>query len=116
MLKVCFAAQRNNAADPAAILSGLSLMLRDSLGGQYVTAACAAIDRKARRITYSGAGHPPTLLARGKTGKLVLLAENGLFIGPFSESNVRECFGSVPDRGQITSIHRRNHRSKRPDW
>lgn len=63
MLKVCFAAQRNNAADPAAILSGLSLMLRDSLGGQYVTAACAAIDRKARRITYSGAGHPPTLLA-----------------------------------------------------
>jgi sigma-B regulation protein RsbU (phosphoserine phosphatase) len=83
MLKVCFAAQRTNAADPAAILSGLSLMLRESLGGQYVTAACAAIDMKAHTITYAGAGHPPTLLARGTTGKLVLLAENGLFIGPF---------------------------------
>jgi phosphoserine phosphatase RsbU/P len=83
MLKVCFAAQKDNAADPAAILSGLSVMLRDSLGGQYVTAACAAIDRKANTVTYAGAGHPPTLLARGETGELVLLAENGLFIGPF---------------------------------
>lgn len=86
MLKVCFAAQVNNAADPAAILSGLSLMLRGSLGGQYVTAACAAIDRNAHTVTYSGAGHPPTLLARGDTGELVLLAENGLFIGPFPKA------------------------------
>jgi phosphoserine phosphatase RsbU/P len=83
MLKVCFAAQKDNAADPAAILSGLSGMLRGSIGGQYVTAACAAIDRKARTVTYSGAGHPPALLARGETGELVLLNENGLFIGPF---------------------------------
>jgi phosphoserine phosphatase RsbU/P len=83
MLKVCFAAQRNHAADPAAILSGLSLMLRGSLGGQYLTAACAAIDRKSNTVTYAGAGHPPTLLVREKTGELVLLAENGLFIGPF---------------------------------
>jgi sigma-B regulation protein RsbU (phosphoserine phosphatase) len=61
MLKVCLAAQVKNAVDPAAILSGLSLMLRGSLGGQYVTAACAAIDRNAHTVTYSGAGHPPTL-------------------------------------------------------
>ncbi|MFZ0592040.1 MAG: PP2C family protein-serine/threonine phosphatase [Bryobacteraceae bacterium] len=86
MLKVCFAAQKNNAADPAAILSGLSVMLHGSLGGQYVTAACAAIDRKTRTVTYAGAGHPPTLLARGETGDLVLLAENGLFIGPFPKA------------------------------
>ena len=60
MLKIRFAAQRNNAADPAAILAGLSIMLRDSLGGQYLTAACVAIDRNARTLTYAGAGHPPT--------------------------------------------------------
>jgi sigma-B regulation protein RsbU (phosphoserine phosphatase) len=86
MLKICFAAQNNNAADPAAILSGLSVMLRGSLGGQYVTAACAAIDRKAHTVTYAAAGHPPTLLARGETGDLVVLAENGLFIGPFPKT------------------------------
>jgi sigma-B regulation protein RsbU (phosphoserine phosphatase) len=86
MLKVCFAAQGDHAADPAAILAGLGVMLRDSLGGQYVTAACAAIDTNAQTITYAGAGHPATLLARGDSGELVLLAENGLFIGPFPKA------------------------------
>jgi sigma-B regulation protein RsbU (phosphoserine phosphatase) len=86
MLKVCFSAQRDNAANPAAILSGLSVMLRDSLGGQYLTAACAAIDRKARTLTYAGAGHPPSLLVRREGGELMLLAENGLFIGPFPKA------------------------------
>ena len=65
-LKICFAAQRDNAADPASILAGLSVMLRDSLGGRHVTAACVAIDSKARTLTYTGAGHPPTLLVRGE--------------------------------------------------
>jgi sigma-B regulation protein RsbU (phosphoserine phosphatase) len=83
MLKVCFAAQKHNAADPAAILAGLSVMLRGGLGGQYLTAACAAIDIKTRTVTYAGAGHPPTLLARVETGELILLDENGLFVGPF---------------------------------
>jgi phosphoserine phosphatase RsbU/P len=97
MLKICFAAQRTNAADPAAILSGLNSMLRDSLGGQYLTAACAAIDTQTRTITYSGAGHPPTLLTRSKTDELVLLAENGFFIGPFPKAtygNTSSPFGS----------------------
>ncbi|MGC2657213.1 MAG: SpoIIE family protein phosphatase [Bryobacteraceae bacterium] len=49
MLKVCFAAQREQAPDPAAVLAGLNVMLYGSLGGQYVTAACAAIDRGATK-------------------------------------------------------------------
>ena len=83
MLKVCFAAQKMNISNPAAILSGLGLMLRGSLGGQYVTAACAAIDRKSRTITYSGAGHPPGILVRREEGDAVFLDQNGLFLGPF---------------------------------
>jgi sigma-B regulation protein RsbU (phosphoserine phosphatase) len=83
MLKVCFSAQREQANNPAGILAGLNVMLQGSLGGQYVTAACAAIDTEARIITYAGAGHPPGLLLRKGTGKIVHLAENGLFIGPF---------------------------------
>jgi len=82
-LKVCFASQKTNASSPAAILSGLGLMLRGSLGGQYVTAACATIDRKSRTITYAGAGHPPSVLVRGEEGDAVLLDQNGLFLGPF---------------------------------
>jgi phosphoserine phosphatase RsbU/P len=83
MLKICFAAQREQADNPAAILAGLNTMLRGSLGGQYVTAACAAIDVAAQVITYSGAGHPPSLLLRRNEGSVIQLAENGLFIGPF---------------------------------
>src|SRR5215472_458809 len=73
MLKVCFAAQKMHISNPAGILSGLGLMLRGSLGGQYVTAACAAIDRKSRTITYSGAGHPPGILVRREEGDAVFL-------------------------------------------
>ncbi len=83
MLKVCFAAQREQAKNPAGVLASLNFMLRDSLAGQYVTAACAAIDAEARVITYAGAGHPPSLLFRRNAGDVVQLSENGLFIGPF---------------------------------
>jgi phosphoserine phosphatase RsbU/P len=83
MLKVCFAALREKASDPAEVLAGLNLMLRGSLGGQYVTAACASIDLQGRIIRYAGAGHPASLLLRRDAGKVEQLAENGLFIGPF---------------------------------
>ncbi len=86
MLKICFAAQRERADNPAAILAGLNEMLRGSLGGQYVTAACAAIDVEAGSITYAGAGHPPALLLRRDTGTVLQLDENGLFIGPFPDA------------------------------
>lgn len=87
MLKVCFASQREQANNPAAILTGLNAMLRGSLGGQYVTAACAAIDCEKRLITYAGAAHPPSMLLRKQTGEIIQLAENGLFIGPFPQAN-----------------------------
>ncbi|HTU47993.1 MAG TPA: PP2C family protein-serine/threonine phosphatase [Bryobacteraceae bacterium] len=83
MLKICFSAQRDEARDPARVLTGFNSMLRDVLGGQYVTAACASVDVFARQVTYSGAGHPPSLLFRRSRGDLLQLAENGLFIGPF---------------------------------
>jgi phosphoserine phosphatase RsbU/P len=86
MLKICFAAQRENAADPAKILAELNIMLRDALGGQYVTAACAAINLSSKSVTYSGAGHPPALLLRNSSSQVIQLAENGLFIGPFPQA------------------------------
>jgi phosphoserine phosphatase RsbU/P len=83
MLKVCFAAQRDQANNPAGILISLNLMLRNNLGDQYITAACASIDTEERTITYAGAGHPPGLFLRRRAREVVQLAENGLFIGPF---------------------------------
>jgi len=34
-------------------------------------------------ITYSGAGHPPSLLVRAEEADAVFLDQNGLFLGPF---------------------------------
>lgn len=90
MLKVSFAAQREHAHSPALVLAGLNAMLCGSLGGQYVTVACAAIDLAANTITYAGAGHPPGLLFRRKHGDVLPLAENGLFIGPFPQATYSE--------------------------
>lgn len=87
MLKVCFAAQKNKASDPASILAGLGLMLRGNLGSQYVTAACATIDRKSRTITYAGAGHPPSVLVRAAGSEAMFLDRNGLFLGPFPNAS-----------------------------
>ena len=86
MLRVCFAAQKVNAGNPAAMLSGLGRMLRGSLGGQYVTAACVVIDRNSGTITYAGAGHPPGILVRND-GESVYLDQNGLFLGPFPNAS-----------------------------
>jgi serine phosphatase RsbU (regulator of sigma subunit) len=86
MLKICFAAQREHARDPARILAAFNAMLRDVLTGQYVTAACAVIDLAAQTVTYAGAGHPPALLLSKNGRDLTHLAENGLFIGPFPQA------------------------------
>jgi sigma-B regulation protein RsbU (phosphoserine phosphatase) len=87
MLKISFAAQKEHANDPARILSGLNGMLRGSLGGQYVTAACAAVNISGRNLVYAGAGHPPGLLLRSKTREVLELKENGLFLGPFPQAS-----------------------------
>jgi phosphoserine phosphatase RsbU/P len=89
MLKICFAAQREQACDPASVLAGFNTMLRDVLAGQYVTAACASIDLRSQTITYAGAGHPPALIARNNGREVTELAENGLFIGPFPQASYR---------------------------
>ena len=98
MLKICFAAQREKAHDPAQVLSGFNAMLRDVLDGQYVTAACVAIDLAAQTLTYAGAGHPPSLLLRSRSADVLELAQNGLFIGPFPRATYANI--SVPfERG-----------------
>jgi serine phosphatase RsbU (regulator of sigma subunit) len=61
----------------------MAQMLRGSLGGQYVTAACVTIDRDSSRIQYAGAGHPPSILVRSEHQDALLLDQNGLFLGPF---------------------------------
>jgi phosphoserine phosphatase RsbU/P len=86
MLQTALAAQSPHASDPAQVLSGLNQALYGKFQSHYVTAAYLFVDTDKRTVNYAGAGHPPLLLWQSKTGRAAELVENGLMLGPFSDS------------------------------
>lgn len=81
MVKLAAASQRNQASDPASLLSGMNTALYRNTQNQFVTAAYVFLDAQARELRYSAAGHPPMLLLRGVG--VMEVQENGLFLGAF---------------------------------
>lgn len=53
---------------PADLLAAVNRTLVEMLDRQYVTAACARVDREARTVRLSLAGHPPVFILRRATG------------------------------------------------
>jgi sigma-B regulation protein RsbU (phosphoserine phosphatase) len=82
MVKLAATSQRANAADPAALLSGMNAVLCGNTQSQFVTAAYVYLDATSSTLRYSAAAHPPMLLLR--TGKVIELTENGLMLAAFS--------------------------------
>jgi sigma-B regulation protein RsbU (phosphoserine phosphatase) len=82
MVKLAATSQRANAADPAALLSGMNGVLCGNTQNQFVTAAYVYLDAVSGNLRYSAAAHPPMLLLRD--GKVVEIAENGLMLAAFS--------------------------------
>ena len=81
MVKVAFAAQRDHAESPAAVLAGMNETLCGRLAGQYVTAAYLFIDTRSRMIRYGAAGHPPMLRSTRANGEVDEVEHNGLILG-----------------------------------
>jgi len=81
MVKVAFAAQRDHADSPAAVLAGMNETLCGRLAGQYVTAAYLFIDSRSRMIRYGAAGHPPMLRSTRADGEVQEVEQNGLILG-----------------------------------
>jgi sigma-B regulation protein RsbU (phosphoserine phosphatase) len=82
MVKLAASSQSANAADPAALLSGMNSVLCGNTQNQFVTAAYVYLDAASGSMRYSAAAHPPMLLLRD--GKVVEIAENGLMLAAFS--------------------------------
>lgn len=82
MVKLAATSQRENAADPAALLSGMNAVLYGNTQNQFVTAAYVYLDVPSATLRYSAAAHPPMLLLRA--GEVVEIAENGLMLAAFS--------------------------------
>jgi sigma-B regulation protein RsbU (phosphoserine phosphatase) len=82
MVKLAASSQRANAADPAALLSGMNTILHGNTQSQFVTAAYVHLDAASSTLSYSAAAHPPMLLLRA--GEIIPIEKNGLMLAAFS--------------------------------
>lgn len=93
MLQTALAAQTAIADDPAKVLSALNKALCGKFRSHYVTAAYLYLDLENKTAKYAGAAHPALLLWKSKAGRADELIENGLMLGPFSNSTYSNiCF------------------------
>ena len=104
MLQSALAAQMPNACHPAQVLSGLNQAFWGKFQSQYVTASCLFVDLSKGAVSYAGAAHPPLLLWQSKTGRSAEYVENGLMLGPFSDSQYSETSLSLQHRDKIVLI------------
>jgi sigma-B regulation protein RsbU (phosphoserine phosphatase) len=81
MVKLAATSQRDNAANPSALLAGMNAALFGNTQSQFVTAAYVHLDSETGEFRYSAAGHPPMLLLR--KGKITEIEENGLMLAAF---------------------------------
>jgi phosphoserine phosphatase RsbU/P len=81
MLKVAISSSNGNLNHPGKMIAGLNSTLCGQAKGQYATAVYAYLDEASRMGCYSAAGHPPPLLWRKATQRLLPLREGGLLLG-----------------------------------
>jgi len=81
MVKVAFAAQRQHAANPGSVLSGLNQIFCEQRTGQFITAGYLFVDAAKRAAVYAGAGHPPLMVYRRSKRCVERFENNGLFLG-----------------------------------
>jgi sigma-B regulation protein RsbU (phosphoserine phosphatase) len=93
MVKLAATSQRANAADPAALLTGMNAVLCGNTQSQFVTAAYVYLDATSATLRYSAAAHPPMLLLRA--GKVTPIEENGLMLAAFSFATYETAVHSI---------------------
>jgi phosphoserine phosphatase RsbU/P len=86
MLQTALAAQFPHASNCAQVLSGLNQALCGKFRTHFVTAAYVFVDLEKNTVSYAGAAHPPLLLWRAGAREATEYEENGLLLGPFSDS------------------------------
>ena len=88
MVKMAAVSQRDNAAHPAQLLSGMNRALCGNTQGQYVTAAYVFVDGESKELRYAAAGHPSMMHLRN--GMVTEIAENGLLLAAVDDITYTE--------------------------
>lgn len=85
-LQAAVRAFAQEAVSPASINNSVNrLLCRNMAAGRFATFCYARIERAARRIVYSNAGHNPPLLLRAN-GAVELLGDGGMVLGVFPDT------------------------------
>lgn len=88
MVKLAAASQRENAPEPARLLTAMNAALVGNTQQQFVTAACASFDLQQKLLKYSAAAHPPMLWLRN--GHVEEIEENGLMLAAFDSASYEQ--------------------------
>jgi sigma-B regulation protein RsbU (phosphoserine phosphatase) len=79
MVKIAFAAEADNLDTPGVALTNINRTLSGKFAGAYVTACCAFVDARHRRLRYASAGHPGPLRRRSD-GAVDALNQHGILL------------------------------------
>ena len=88
MVKLAFTTQREQAGDPARVLTAMNRALCDTAEGSFVTAVYGVFDTEAGLLTVANAGHP-SLLVGGADGRVEECRERGAMLGLMREAVYR---------------------------
>jgi sigma-B regulation protein RsbU (phosphoserine phosphatase) len=86
MLKIAFASQAQDVADPAKVLTEINRILQGKLESSFVTACAVFIDMENKKLCYARAGHPPPILWRSSEQELHRLTNGSVMLGPFPDA------------------------------
>jgi sigma-B regulation protein RsbU (phosphoserine phosphatase) len=89
MVKVAFASQAERATDPAQVLEGMNQVFCGKIEEGFITACYLVFDTEACELRYASAGHPPALLWRRDSGRLLECSEGGIVLGCFPQARFR---------------------------
>ena len=80
MVKIAFAAEADDAADPARVLTRMNRVLCGKFKRAFVTALYAHLDPPTRTLRVASAGHPPPFVRRAG-GRVSTVACRGIVLG-----------------------------------
>jgi serine phosphatase RsbU (regulator of sigma subunit) len=90
MVKVAFAAQKEHAAKPSEVLSGINRFMPGNWDDHFLTAQYVYIDTIKRILRVSCAGHTPLTIHRRSTGEILEFQPKGGIIGWFPNAVFEE--------------------------
>lgn len=105
MFKMSFHALASTVASPKILMHMLNGELKPVLNEDYITAFYMLVDRHAKTVTYTNAGHPTPLLFKRRTGDILELDTDGFFLGSFADGGYDEKTECTIEQGDALLVY-----------